>query len=174
MAHLKSNSLLLNQIVCSCKISSAAVRRLSVGFTSLLGTEAVGSPSMRMALWQEQGYSSLLPVFCYFQSTGLLKTFIQVYNCLVFSGILLKAAAKGHLLKGSDTAGPCGSFPASAVVTGQWLFLADLPPWDQTLPYHTKLSLCWWGSTWAKLRQNPLTCRHGCNGVGVILGRGNH
>lgn len=27
--------------------------------------------------------------------------FIQIYNCLVVSGIRLKAGAKGHLVKGS-------------------------------------------------------------------------
>lgn len=67
----------------------------------LFHAEAVASLTAGKALWQELEYYSLLPVFWCFLSTGPLKTFIQIYHCLVIKGILCKVATNGHLVKGS-------------------------------------------------------------------------
>lgn len=67
----------------------------------LFHAEPVDSSTAGKALWQELEYYSPLPVFWCFLSTGRLKTFIQIYHCLVIKGILRKVATNGHLVKGS-------------------------------------------------------------------------
>lgn len=164
LAHVDPDSLLISDWHQQCSCMMAEQQQLR-----LFHAEPVDSSTAGKALWQELEYYSPLPVFWCFLSTGRLKTFIQIYHCLVIKGILRKVAIWSKAASNSCLS-KClwycwKGWTSQPLVYSCHEVMTCLvwPPWRSENPFYcNQLCHCWLGNAWAKLKQSSLSCKHTC------------